>query len=280
MKIKIITDSTSDIPKDILEKLDVEIVPLTVNFQDANYKDGIDISREDFYKKLRTSNELPTTSQVSPGEFLEVFKKNLREYDHIICLSLSSVLSGTHNAATVAKDMLETDKISIIDTKVVSFALGLIVVKAAEAVAENKSLEEILKEIDYNVENIQLKFAVDNLDNLLKGGRLSKTEAILGGLLNVKPIIALRDGNLKSEDKVRGRKKVYKWFLDDLEKAFPTKEIDLLSFVDSSDEYLAILEEELDKKFNVKHKIRAKVGSVVGTHAGEGALGIVYITKK
>lgn len=278
MKIKIITDSVSDIPKDIAEELDITVVPLSVNFGSVSYKDGVDLSTDEFFDKLSQSEKLPTTSQVNPGAFKSVFEEVLESYDHIICITMSEKMSGTYKAANIAKDFIETDAIDIYDSKAISFGFGMVVIEAARSVKASKNLEEIKKEIEYNIENLQNLFIVDTLEYLKKGGRLSSTEAFVGSVLKVKPVITITDGELKSIDKIRGRKRVINYFLKylkNLDVDLSQKTLGLFHAVD--DEYLEKLIGEIEDNFPVQEIIRSEVGAVVGTHSGPGCLALAYI---
>ncbi len=278
MKIKIITDSVSDIPKKIQKDLNIDVVSLSVNFGNDTYFDGVDLSNEEFFKKLKNSDKLPTTSQVSPGEFKKVFEQNLKEYDQIICITMSKKMSGTYEAAGIAKELLSTDNIEIIDSKAISFGYGLIVIDAARNVQNGLEYNEIIKNINYNVENLVNLFIVDTLEYLQKGGRLSATEAIIGNVLKIKPILTIKDGKLTSLDKVRGRKKAMNYifeYLEDNKYDFKDKTI---GFFHAEDEkYLESFISEIENRHEVGEILISNVGAVVGTHSGPGCIAITFI---
>ncbi|KXG78892.1 DegV family protein [Thermotalea metallivorans] len=276
--IKIVTDSVSDIPQDLAKTLDITVVPLTVNFEDKSYRDGIDLSTEEFFAMMKESPKLPTTSQVTPGEFFKVFQELTTSGNTVITILMSSQLSGTYRSALAAKDMLENGDIEIIDSKGVTLGYGLFVIEAARMAQNHYSKEEILKRITYMRENMEYKFVVDTLENLYKGGRLNAAEAFVGKLLNIKPILTMKDGKLIPEDKVRGRKKAIKWLIDWIQE----HQIDLsqqtIGVNHSNDEAYALeLIEAIRGNFAVKEIILSKTGCVVGTHAGPGAVAMYFL---
>lgn len=272
------TDSVSDIPIDLCEELNIQVMPLTVHFGDKSYRDGMDLSHKEFFELMGSSEKLPTTSQVSPLAFVEAFREIAKEGASIIAILMSSELSGTYNSARTAKEMLENDDIEIIDSQGVTLGYGLLVIEAARMAKAGYHKEEILDRIEYMKEKIEYKFVVDTLDNLYKGGRLSAASAMMGKILNVKPILRMDEGKLVLEDKVRGRKRAIKWIIDWIKN----KKIDLsnqtIGVNHSNDEAYALeLIEEIRKEFSVKEIILSQTGSVVGTHAGPGAVAIYFL---
>jgi len=279
MRIKIITDSVADIPKNIAKDLDITVVPLSVHFGSTSYRDGVDLTTDEFFEKLSKSERLPTTSQVNPGEFKRVFEEHLEAYDHIICITMSEAMSGTYKAANIAKEFIGTEKIDIFDSKAISFGFGLVVIEAARSVKIGKSLNEIRESIRYNIDNLENLFIVDTLEYLKKGGRLSTAEAFVGNVLKIKPVITINnEGKLESIDKIRGRKRVINYFVDYIKKNghdLSGKTIGLFHAVDH--EYLKKLITVINDEFNVKEIIQSEVGTVVGTHSGPGCLAMVFI---
>jgi len=280
MSLKIIADSVSDIPESIRENLNIEIVPLEVNFEHASYKDGVELKSAEFFKMLRTAEKLPTTSQVNPGEFIEAFKKHLEAGDDIICITLSSKLSGTYNAAMTAKEFLEAgDRITVIDSKSVTLGYGIMVIEAAELLLGGSSKKSIVDKVVSRINNVTNIFVFDTLTNLYKGGRLSKGEAMLGGLLNIKPIITVDDGELKPMDKVRGRKKTIQWTVNKMKESGVdfTKVRVALYHADDYD-YMMEFKKVMDEELSVGEWILGEVGAVVGTHSGPGCVAISYVS--
>ncbi|KOA20751.1 DegV domain-containing protein [Clostridium homopropionicum DSM 5847] len=276
-KIKIITDSTCDLNRQIIEKYDLEVVPLIVNFGEESYLDGVDIDIREFLKKIKESDIFPTTSGVNPHRFYEIYKKYLDESYKIISIHISSKMSGTYQAACMAKEMLETEDIVVIDSNNVTAGLGLLAIKAAEMKNEGCSLKQIEERILEIIPHVKTAYAFASLDNLVKGGRLSKAAGAIGSLLNIRLILAVVDGNMAVLDKVRGTKKAIKTILNYIdENTLDEKENTIVLHIDNED-ILPILKEELsERKVNY---VECEVGCVVGTHSGPNACGIAYIEK-
>lgn len=279
MAIRIITDSVSDLPANMIQQYSIEVLPLLVNFEDASYKDGVDITAEAFFQKLKTAKKLPTTSQVNPGEFIAAFEKVLAAGDEAVVILMSSAMSGTYNAAKSAVEFLATDKITVVDSKAISFGYGLLVIEAARLVEKGESRQNIAAAIESSADRLINLFIVDTLEYLQKGGRLSAGEAMIGNLLNIKPIITIDDGRLKSLDKVRGRKKAYKWLIDYLTQQnldFSTMTIGFYHADEPGD--LKDMVDLICTTFGQpKEIIYSHVGTVVGTHSGPGCLAISYV---
>lgn len=277
MAIRILADSVSDIPKSYQEQYQIEILPLMVNFEDGSYKDGIDLNTETFFQKLKTASKLPTTSQVNPGAFIESFERIIQSGDEAVVILMSSEMSGTYSAALSAIEYLDTDKISVIDSRAISFGYGLLVLEAARMAEAGNSRQDIETTIRQQTSQMMNLFIVDTLEYLQKGGRLSAGEAFIGNLLSIKPIITIEEGKLKSLDKVRGRKKAFKWIFDYLDQNgvdFSDKTVGVFHADDPEhmEEFIA----ELMEKNPPKELIRSTVGTVVGTHSGPGCVALSY----
>ncbi|MBL4935357.1 DegV family protein [Clostridium sp. YIM B02515] len=274
-KIKIITDSTADLPLEIIRKYDIEVIPLTVHFGDESYRDGIDIDIKEFLNKIKISEEFPTTSQINPNMFYDCYNKYLKEGYKILSIHLSSKLSGTYQSACIAKNMLESDDIIIIDSLNVTSGLGILVLKACRLIEEGNSLIEVEREIKGLIPHIRSALAFESLENLVKGGRLSKTAGTIGSILGIKPIIEIRDGELVVKDKVRGTKKAIKNILKYLEGyGIKSGEPCMILQAENKEIRDALKENMLERK---KEFIECEVGCVVGTHSGIGACGIFFI---
>ncbi|KAJ50402.1 DegV family protein with EDD domain [Clostridium tetanomorphum] len=274
-KIKIITDSTADLPKNIVEKYKIEVLPLLVTFGEETYIDGIDINTSTLLKKMESSEEFPGTAQVNPQRFLECYKNYISEGYKIISIHLSSKMSGTYQSACIARDMLQTDCIRIIDSLNVTSGLGLLVLKAARLNEEGLSVDKIEEEILKAIPHVKSVLAFEYLDNLVKGGRLSRTAGIIGNILGIKPILAVDNGEMVVIDKVRGSKKAIRYIMDYLDKVgIKDNEPSILLHIDNKD-ILDNLRENLKEK---QHEfIECEVGCVVGVHAGKNACGVFFI---
>jgi DegV family protein with EDD domain len=266
-----------DVPMDMAARYNIRIMPLTVHFGNESYKDGIEISKEEFYIKLEQSDELPTTSQVPPIEFLDVFKEELKNGNEIICINGSSQLSGTYNSALLAKNQLESDKIYVIDSEGVTMGAGMLCIKAARLAEQGMTSAEIEAEIRESVKRMKYFYIVDTLKYLHKGGRISLSASVLGSILNIKPIITIKAGKLELIDKARGIKKAISTTFDIIKDngwSLDNKVVGINHTI--SPENFILLEEYLTKNYKVKEVIRGEVGSVVATHAGPGAVAIYF----
>lgn len=280
-KIKIITDSTCDLPKALLEENDVLCLPLQVTVNGKTYFDGVDIDINTFFDEMDKSSEAPKTSQIPPAKFVEIFKPYIEEGYDIVTLHLSSKMSGTYQSACIAKEMLETDKIHVIDSQNVTAGLGVLVLKACSIKAEGKSVDEIVEGVKQTMSHVKSTLNFQSLDNLVKGGRLSKTTGFVGGLLGIKLNLAVEDGEMVVRDKVRGSKKALRCLIDYVEKHGISEEVKPVVLNAAADEdnrsVLNGIIEYLQEK-NIEY-IESSVGCVVGTHSGKNACGIFFIEK-
>jgi len=280
MGIRIVIDSTSDVTNEIIEKYNLKMVPLTVNFEDESFLDKIELSSAKFFEKLAKSEKLPTTSQVSPGSFVEAFSEILLDGDQVLGIFLASEFSGTYDSARIAKDMIGSDNIRIIDSRSVCLGAFALILEAIELVNQNKTIDVIVAELGKAKENIVAVAGLDTLKYLEKGGRLSKSQAVVGSILNIKPIIEIKDGKLSVIEKIRGKNKTIKWFDEWIEKNnYDLSDKTVLLFHGRNEEQLKILREKIEEKYKVKNIIEQEIGPVIGTHAGPGVLAIGFLNK-
>lgn len=279
--IKIITDSTSDIDLEYAKALNIEIVSLKVIFETKEFKDRVDLQPEQFYNLLTTSTILPTTSQPSPQDFLDLYKKAKENHDKVIVITLSSLLSGTYQSACIAKDLAEYDDIYIIDSLNATQGLRLIVEKAVKLRDNGLSVQDIVTEIENYKHRVHIYAYVDTLEYFYKGGRLSKTSATVGTMLKLKPIVGLKDGMLDVFAKARGSQKATAKVIEIVNEH---GDIDLNEPIcigyTGNDEKLEKFENTLREALGFKEVLHGFVGPVIGTHAGPGARLIAYVTKQ
>lgn len=276
-KIKIITDSTLDLPSDIVKEKDIEVLPLLINFGEESYLDGVEINTKEMLDRIERENVLPTTAQVTPNRFEEVFKKYLDEGYKIVTLVLSSEMSGTYQSACIAKNMLDSDDIVVIDSRNVTSGLGVLVLKACEFRDNGDNIFEIEEKIKNIIPKVKSSLSFESLENLVRGGRLSKTVGAIGSVLGLRLILEVKDGQMAVKDKVRGSKKALKKVISDFENG----NVDTNSPI----VLLEILNEEIYsglKKYFEENNINyidAKVGCTVGIHSGTRACGIFFVEK-
>ena len=276
-KVSIVTDSTADLPLAVTEKLGIHVVPLKVHFGEEEYLDWVELDSESFYTKLHSSDIMPRTSQPSPADFEAVYNK-IGKDNPIISLHLSAKLSGTCQSAQIAKSTLDTLDIEVIDTKLASMALGIVVIEAARAANEGKGKEEILDQINKNIQVTKIFFGVDTLEYLQKNGRIGKASALLGGMLNVKPLLMLKDGVILPKEKVRGRGKLMDRLVDIISEDLGSDVKGKVVIMHGNVLNDALkLKEKIDQKYNFSEVIITSLGAVIGTHTGPGVLGIAVL---
>lgn len=278
-RVAIVTDSTADLPKELVEKYDIQVVPLNVIFGEETFKDGVDLDSHQFFDKLIISDVHPYTSQPSPGEFLEVYERLLEDYDAIVSIHISSKLSGTFQSAEIASQMLSGKDITVLDSYSVTLGIGQAVLAAAQASQEGKSKEDIIGAATKVIKSTRLLFTVETLEFLEKGGRIGKASALLGTLLNLHPILQIADGEVQAHSKVRGRmSKVIKAMVDASGKMVPFgSKIKVAvihsNAVDRVQELLNLVEDAYD----VVSTVKALIGPVIGVHSGPGAVGLIIV---
>ena len=280
MSLKIVLDSTSDIVPELLGKF--EIVPLTVNFGEEEFIDGVTITREEFYAKLIESDVIPTTSQATPEAFERVFKKLVENGDEVLCITVASKLSGTYQSACIAAEEFP-GKVRVIDSKSVAIGSAILAEFALSLLEKGVSAEEIEKELIKKREDIIIVALIDTLEYLEKGGRLSKTAAFAGSLLNIKPVVSVEDGEINVLGKARGSKQGNNFLIKEIEKAGGVDfSMPLLLGYTGHDPYMLEKYKE-DSRFIWEGKVEnlreTCIGSVIGTHVGPGAIAVAFFRK-
>jgi DegV family protein with EDD domain len=280
MKLAVMTDSTAYIPADLRDKHNIHMVPLSVNFKDNSYEEEIDITSDQFYEKLRESKELPTTSQPSIGYITTKLKELAKDFDAVISVHLSSGISGTYQTVIAAGELVENIDVYAYDSEMSCMAQGFYALEAALMAASGKTAEEVLLRLDEMKQSMHAYFMVDDLTNLQRGGRLSGAQALVGSLLQVKPILHFSDKLIVPFEKIRTRKKAINRIVGLLEAdAEKGKEL-RIAFIHGNEETTAIeLQSDFLKKYPNMETSISYFGPVIGTHLGEGALGIAWYVK-
>ena len=277
-KIKIITDSACDLDKSYLEELDVHMVPMAVSFGQETFADRVTITTNEFYKRLRTFPQLPNTSQITPIAYESCFSEYVKQGFHIICICFSSGLSGTYQSACIARDLVGKDNIDVVDSKGASVGFGLIVRQAALMVKEGKNIREILDKVIYMRDRMEHLFIVGNLEMLKKGGRISTTQAAIGSIINVKPILQFDDGKIIPFEKVRGEKAAIRKLLDTMKERGSHIENQVIGLNYSEDDRLCMkLKEEIEKNFGVKQFVVSEIGAAIGSYVGGGTTSVFFL---
>lgn len=275
--IKIITDSTSDISQKQAKELGITVLPLRVIFKDGEYEDGIDLQIDEFYNKLVNSDSLPSTSQLTPEQFIPLFEEAKSNQDSVIVITLSSHLSGTYQSAVIAKDMCEYDNIHIVDSQSVTLGLQILVRQTIDLLNKGCSVEEIVETLETTKNKIHVFALVETLEYLKKGGRLSSVGAFAGTILNIKPIVEVKNGKVDVAGKARGLTGAFGKMINLIEQygGIDTSKYYCLGFTGKKDNLNAFLE-YTKGKLDLKDGLVSPIGSVVGTHTGPGVCGIAF----
>ena len=271
MTVKIVTDSTSDIPPELAKELGIAVVPLTVFFGEEAFKDGIDMTHDEFFQRLTTGAVLPRTTQPTIGDFLDVYKSLADQGHEIVSIHISDKLSGTLNSARGARQELPDAKIELVDTRLASMAMTLVAKAAAEAASSGADFETVAQTARDVAGSIDLFVVLDTLEYLQKGGRIGKAQSVVGSLLSLKPILSMVDGEIHPHEKVRTRSKALQRMMEIASEGAPYEEV---AFIHQAPEAeVAHLRERL-VPLTSKPVLSGRIGPVVGTYAGPGAIGI------
>lgn len=280
MRTAIVTDSTAYIPEELRTRFDIHIVPLNVVFGEEAYKEELELPASDFYEMVRRLDKLPTTSQPPIGEFVETFEQLSKDYDAVISIHLSSGISGTYQGAVTAGDMVDDIKVYPFDSEISCMIQGFYVLEAAKMAKEGKNPEEIISYLTEIREESDAYFMVDDLTNLQRGGRLNGAAALIGSLLQVKPILQFENKIIVPFEKIRTKKRAMKRIVELFDKAYQKGEPLQAAIIHANNEVEAIeWKKEMEQQFPNAEFVISYFGAVIGTHLGEGAMGLGW-TKK
>ena len=273
MTVRIVTDSTADLSPEVVKELGITVVPEYVLFGEKTYRDGIDISYDELYEKLVNDPKLPSTSQPTPSDFTKVYQELSKETDEIISIHLSGKLSGTYSSALQGKKILANKcNISVIDSDLVSMGLGMLVMSAAKSALNNENPAKLIDEIKEDMKNIRLFATFDTLKYLALGGRIGKARALFGSILNVKPVITLRDGEFSPVSNVRTRAKALDKLVDLAKSSLNVQEIAVV-YSTTPDEANS-LKDRLVSLVSSNRFYMARLGPALGVHGGPGTLAL------
>ena len=280
MAIKVVTDSTSDLPADVAESLGIEVVPLNVHFGSDVYKDRVNLMPDTFYDKLINGDVVPTTSQPSVGEFIDVYERLGSDADGIVSVHISEKLSGTMNSARLASQQANADcPIEVVDTSQVSMGVGICAMEAAEVANSGGDMNQVILAARNAVTRSQCFFMLETLEFLQKGGRIGKAQALIGNLLKIKPMLMLQEGEVHPLGRERTRRKGIAKLVDTVEELAPISGLAVM--------YSTVLDEAQTLAQNIskfmiegREPMMLQIGPVIGTYAGPDTLGIALISAK
>jgi len=277
MNVRVVTDSTSDLPGAVVRELGITVVPALVQFGDRVYRDGVDLSTEEFYRKLQMNSVLPRTSAPSPGTFREVYSRLAQEAEAIVSIHVSAKMSVTYDAARVGSTDLKCP-ISIVDSQTASMACGLLVILAARAAREGASFSDIDALVRAAVSRTVTFGVFGTLEYLYKGGRIGRAQAFLGSILKLNPILAIRAGEILPIARVRTRTKAIERLCEILRDSGVPQEMSVMSTTEP--EEAEALAQRLSNLFPPELMYRASIGPAMGTYVGPRAVGVSVIWKE
>jgi DegV family protein with EDD domain len=277
-KVAIVTDSTAYLPQEYIDSLPIRVIPLTVNWDGKSYRDGIDIKPDEFYTRLSKSSTMPTTSQATVKDFSDVYEALAVEDYDILTLPISSGISGTINSAYQAQKMFPNASIEVMETKLVSMALGFQVLAAARAAKDGASLQDVKEIAAKAYEHIGVYFVVDTLKYLHAGGRIGGAKRWVGTALKIKPVLEIRDGKIEAVKSVYTFSKALDSMIELVEKDVNGRTpVRVSVFHALADEAAQKLLDRTVKHFNAEEGILSYVSPVVGSHVGPGTISIAYM---
>lgn len=275
-KVRVVTDSTADIPAGLRAELGIEMVPLNVHFGGDVFRDQVEIDNDAFWTRLAQSPVHPRTSQPSPGDFLDVYRRAGAEGQAVVSVHISSLLSGTYNSAQIAAGMADGVQVELVDTRSASLGLGLVAVETARMARKGAAAAEVAATARALAEHTHIFFGVDTLEFLAKNGRIGKAQALLGGLLNIKPILKVEDGLVHAADKVRGKSKLLPRVLELLGEKVPHgRKVRVAAVHANVPDEAAHWVTAVKGTYNVVETITAPIGPVIAVHVGPGTVGVV-----
>ena len=272
MTVRIVTDSSADLPADLVQQHGITVLPCYVVVDDQTFKDGVEINADDFYRRLQADSRTPTTAQPTVADFQEVYRDLAEQGDQVLSIHVSGKLSGTLNSAEQAKASLDGAEIELIDSQLASIPLGLAVLDAAVTASMGGSLQEVAEKVRQGLGLHHGLFALDTLEYLQKGGRIGKASAFLGSILHVKPILKLQDGEAHPVERPRNRERAMRRLVELASELAPVRRLAVIYSTDP--DRMATLKQDLTELLPADQIIEARFGSTLGTYIGPDALGV------
>lgn len=276
--VKIVTDSLADIPPDIQKELGITSIPCIVRFGDQEFRDRVDLMPSEFYRRLASSSTLPATSQPATGVFEQVYRTLAESTDQILAIHTIASLSGIFNASRVAAESIQNVRIELIDSKQVTMALGWLVILAARAAKEGRSIDEIKEIVQDAAQRVHVIAMLDTLEYAQRGGRLGKGKALVGTLLHVKPLLSVLNGEIVPVENVRTQKRALERLVEIVLGSGPIQELSVIHA--QAPQYAKLLQDALSETIPGEQIVMSEAGPVLGTHVGPGAVGIAWLTGK
>ena len=276
--IRILVDTSSDYTVEEIKAKGMELAPLHITIGEADYRDGYDLSKDKFYELLTTNEEVPKTSQPTPQDFVDIFEEVQEKGDELICILLSSRLSGTFQSATLAKSIVDYENIHLVDSLGATHMIRIMADHAQELIAEGKSVAEITAALEEMRSKIKVLAVVDTLEYLCKGGRVSRTTAAIGEMAKVKPMITVADGEVAVIGKSLGKNKAIGNLLKALEECEVDERFPIYSVSTLGTENCEAFETRLTAA-GYQFKERVQIGATIGTHIGPGVFGMIFVQK-
>jgi len=276
-KVSIVTDSTSSMTQAMGQEYGVHVIPVYITFGTQTYLDGVDLDSELFYRLLRGSKELPTTSQPTPGDFVEIYSALSEQAEAIVSIHLSHKMSATLDSALAASKQLPDVPIHVIDSRSVSMGLGLMTIAAARAAAAGQDAAQVVRLVEGLIQKMNVIFTVETLEYMHKGGRIGGAVALLGFALSIKPVLYVRDGQVEPLEKPRTRKRAVGRVLDLMaEQVGSSKAVHATVLHCDAPDEVQVLAEQVAACFHCVELLTAEAGPIIGTHAGPGTLGVAF----
>jgi len=274
-KIHIVTDSTADLTAEQIEQYSIHVVPLTIQIDGKTYIDGVDVQAESFLAMMKTSKELPKSSQPAVGVFKELYDELGKNGDQVISIHMTGGMSGTVKSAQAASEMSDSD-VTVIDSRFISFALSFQVLEAAQLASQGASMDKIITQVTTIQKNTNLFVVVDTLENLVKGGRIGKGKALIGSLLSIKPIASLEGGEYTPIAKARSHKQVVQYLYNRFMEDTKGKIVKAVGISQANGQAMANPLKKLIEETGISNVQVAFTSPIISTHTGIGAIGFMY----
>ncbi len=279
-KIKIITDSCSDLPDHIIQRYDIKMLPTPVHIGDESFLDRETLTTDEFYKKLE-EGVMPSTSQISPGKYEQVFKEELDKKNQVLALCFSGELSGIFQSAALAKKNIGSNDIKVVDTRSASIGFGMTVLRVAKALEQGKNLAELTEIAIDSAAYMEHIFAVGSIEMLKRGGRISGGKALIANVLNIKPILHFEDGEILPYSKVRGQTKMLQFLVDEMKESGAEPGSEMIGINHSASPELAEkIQKKIENKFGTEEFLIGEIGAAIGSHAGPGTVSVFFRGKE